>query len=318
MTLFPSLNYFSRFSLIFTLMDQNETLCHLEICKVFYEYKGIAADEAERAIHMRTGLVQLSYDDFRNIYRQYEERAGKNNVVEYYINNFVNISTEEEVENDENKTNARSTDISKQVLIPNRVSIKRPSADKPIPGADNDYVCNESLSKLSGSKINMSMTGDMVDKLTKKKKLKKYFREMDATQKELDNQMDFMTQMCYTNENLGIYTSPHCQTHAPDPKIKDFYSEMDIEFRNIMKKVTTSSRIKDDELMEDLDFIEEYFLKHFDIPKCDSNTNKLAMAIVNIMRNLQKRVFGSTDDLEVEMLTFFKNRLYTFYNFYRK
>ncbi|ORD93608.1 hypothetical protein ECANGB1_1944 [Enterospora canceri] len=276
----------------------------LEICKVFMKYTHENEDVLAQLCHMKTGLVQLNYSKLYEIYQEHKKEAESEELETFFVTKYG-----EELEKDE-KPFVRK-------VVKEKEEEREGMGDDCESDSANDTT---ELVSLNGAKMKIGLTSEILEKIIKKKKNKKYYREMGVKHKDMDNQIDFMIQVVQSNERFQLRESQVNEFDGRNKKIIDYYSEMDVEFRQIMRRINSQGKGggKESTLTSDLKFIEEYFRRHFGIEVTKTNTNKLANTVVEIMRELQRRIFSTDDEKETDMLLFFKNRLYSFYNFYRK
>ncbi len=152
---------------------------------------------------------------------------------------------------------------------------------------------------------------DLLDKIVKKKKNIIYYKEMSMEEKEIDNMIDYAIHQSYQNRN-----DFNCFEIDQKPDfIKNYFSEEDIVFRRIMTKVVGFTR-KGGDFSHELDLLENYFRKILRIVR-ERPKAKLTTSIAFLLKELTLTIFKAPIE-DVEILNFFKNRLFLFYNCYRK
>ena len=276
-------------------MRNLENTKYLDIIDIFSQYKDIEPSELVKIIHLKTGLINMTYNDFQNIYNQLKNSNLYNNIIHCIkTTNFENINIKSYY--NDHISNEKSKYIT----------------------AYFNNQKNYTLNKININNIKLKMknelSGDILEKIIRKKKKKKYYKEMSFQEKNIDNQFDYIIQMCYTNDCLIFYNN--CLKN----KIGDYYSNSDIIFREIMKQTTNQNKIlanKENIITDYIMFFKIYFSKYFNI-KSDNIECNLPIIILYFMKELQKKIFKTSNNQELEMLVFFKNRLYNFFQYYKK
>lgn len=276
-------------------MDVGVAEKHGVICKTLINYSNLDKNQLTDILHIKTGLVTRTFEDFKKILEKYSEEAGDMDVLEYFKREYLN--------NEE--------------IISHKINYTR---EKTHEQETENTVSTASAPKISGRKIKSEISMELYEKLLKKKKNKKYYREMTVRQREVDNDIDMLIYGCYNNEELE-YSVPK---NIKESKIIDFYTNTDLQFKHFLKKMATTTKTNlnnSSELTGEEEFLEKYFEEHFGI-KCEqtegSPTHKLINTVLTIMKELQKRIFETKDKDEQNILCFFKSKLYMFYHHYKK
>ena len=74
-------------------MRNLENTKYLDIIDIFSQYKDIEPSELVKIIHLKTGLINMTYNDFQNIYNQLKNSNLYNNIIHCIkTTNFENIN----------------------------------------------------------------------------------------------------------------------------------------------------------------------------------------------------------------------------------
>lgn len=158
-------------------------------------------------------------------------------------------------------------------------------------------------------------------KILKYKKSSKRFKEMEPREKEIDNKYDYFVHRARLEEEpRGMVDSRDLLQE--NPFVGQFFGDLDMKFREVMFKIYkyNRSQIKDKSRMtQEMDFLEEYFCEKLQMSKGEEDSaKKLSNAIAYLMKKLQNKIFESDEEEVIEAMLYFKARLSSFYNYYRK
>lgn len=280
-------------------MRNLEKARYLDIIDIFSKYKDIEPNELVKIIHLKTGLINMTYNDFKNIYNQFKN----SNLYNKDNNNTIHCI---KITNSEN--------INAESYCNNYISNKKSKYTTSCFNNQQNYTLNKANINNIKLKIKNELSGDILEKIIRKKKNRKYYKEMSFQEKNIDNQIDYIIQMCYINDWLVF------DNNCLKSKIGDYYSNSDIIFREIMKQTTNQNKIltnKENIIVDYIMFFKIYFSKYFNI-KSDNIECNLTIIILHLMKELQKKIFKTSNNQELETLVFFKNRLYNFFQCYKK
>lgn len=165
------------------------------------------------------------------------------------------------------------------------------------------------------------MTPREKSRVIKYKKTSRRFKEMDQKEKEVDNRFDHLQYRSRIEEGSKRFLDNRSALEE-SPFMRRFFSDIDLEFRQVMYKIYKYNRtqMKDKtRYASEIEFLEEYFRKKLGVEKLEEDgAKKLSNVIAYLMKKLQTKIFESEDSEVIETMLYFKTKLCTFYNYYRK
>ncbi len=162
---------------------------------------------------------------------------------------------------------------------------------------------------------------EIKNKITKSKKMIKYYREMQQKEKEIDNKFDYFAEISRKDES-GNFFQDNRESMENFPLIGNLFDSMDIKYRKIMDDIINRNKntIKDkNKWMDEIKILIEYFKNKLNIDQEDQlATKRLGVIISSLMKQIQLKIFETEDIETIRLLLNFKLQLTVFYNYYKK
>lgn len=230
-----------------------------------------------------------------------------------------NSQTQTEIDLGESKIESKqvqqqSQDEPKRIKIqsPKNETLEKDLSTKPIKTLKNVF-------EEGGSPIEIAQRDK--SKISKYKKTSRRFKEMDQREKEIDNRLDYFMHRSKLDEK-GQKFVDNREFLGENPFSRSFFDDLDLEFRDVMFRIYKFNRTQTKDktkFLGEIEFLEGYFNRKLNIIKKDEESlKKLSNAVAYLMKKLQNKIFESEESGMVELLLYFKSKLNTFYNFYRK